>query len=46
MMDNISCIAPQPPELSIDVTNVSCYGLCDGSLTANINSGTPPYTYN
>ena len=46
MMDNISCIAPQPPELTIDVTNVSCYGSCDGSLTAIINFGTPPYTYN
>ncbi|MBI2967454.1 MAG: gliding motility-associated C-terminal domain-containing protein [Bacteroidetes bacterium] len=37
----------QPPALSftINSTNVSCYGLCDGSVSAISIGGSPPYTY-
>lgn len=31
---------------SATVTNVSCYGLSDGTATINVSNGTPPYKYN
>ncbi len=37
----------QPPALTISFTqiNVSCNGACDGSATAIVGGGTPPYQY-
>ena len=37
----------QPDELtaSISVTNVSCYGLCDGTAIISVQGGVSPYTY-
>ncbi|PKP23105.1 MAG: hypothetical protein CVU05_00840 [Bacteroidetes bacterium HGW-Bacteroidetes-21] len=31
---------------SISVNNISCYGLQNGSMTANPSGGTPPYVFN
>lgn len=42
LMDNISCVAPSG---QVAVTNVSCYGDCDGMAIANPITGTPPFTY-
>jgi hypothetical protein len=28
------------------VTNVSCFGLCNGSVTVGVTGGTTPYLYN
>jgi len=28
-----------------DSTNISCFGLCDGTATDSVVGGTPPYTY-
>jgi gliding motility-associated-like protein len=38
----------EPTQLIVDVvgTNVSCFGLSDGSATATITGGTTPYTFN
>lgn len=39
-------IVNEPTALSMQITNVSnvtCYGLCDGQATATISGGTPPY---
>jgi hypothetical protein len=33
------------PYVSVNVTNVSCFGLSNGSAQATATSGTPPYTY-
>lgn len=30
---------------NVSTTNPSCPGACDGSLTANVSGGTPPYSY-
>ncbi len=38
----------QPENLSIqftDITNISCFGLEDGSVVASVDGGTPPYNY-
>ena len=51
-MDANNCIASisdsvsQPQELtfSINTTDVSCYGYCDGTATLTISGGTPFYT--
>ena len=45
-IDSIEVIEPSP--LFIDasnVTNVSCNGLADGSISLNVFGGTAPYTY-
>ncbi|MBI5542134.1 MAG: fibronectin type III domain-containing protein [Bacteroidia bacterium] len=37
-----------PPALITDITNrvnVTCFGLCNGSATANVTSGTSPFSY-
>ncbi len=33
------------PEATIDVTNVSCFGISNGTATVNVTGGTPPYNY-
>lgn len=30
---------------SLSTVDPSCAGVCDGSITANVSGGTPPYTY-
>lgn len=43
-----SATLTEPAVLSgtLNATNISCYGLTDGSITANITGGTQPYNYN
>jgi len=38
----------QPSQITtqVSVTDVSCNGSCDGSVSLTVNGGTPPYTYN
>ena len=36
---------PTAITLSLSVTNVSCYGTCDGSASVTVSGGTAPYTY-
>jgi gliding motility-associated-like protein len=38
----------EPPQLVLapSVTNISCFGSCDGAAVANASGGTPSYTYN
>jgi len=35
-----------PPSVTINVTNVSCFGGSNGALTTNVTGGSSPYTYN
>lgn len=38
----------EPLELRIDldeITDASCFGVCDGSINTIVSGGTPPYTY-
>lgn len=46
-VQNASVTLVNPPTLSTAITtlNVSCNGACDGTATATVSSGTPPYTY-
>ncbi len=40
------CASPQASlALSVNLVNVSCYGVCDGAATVVPAGGTPPYTY-
>ncbi|NNC94369.1 MAG: hypothetical protein HKN92_02325, partial [Chitinophagales bacterium] len=45
--DTLECEITEPDSLTISITStdVSCYGSCDGSATANISGGTHPYSY-
>jgi len=43
MLDNISCIAPA--NTLVTTTDVTCYGYCDGTATADPISGTPPFSF-
>ncbi|MCC7302422.1 MAG: gliding motility-associated C-terminal domain-containing protein [Bacteroidia bacterium] len=43
LLDNISCIAPVNG--NVTGTAALCANTCDGTVTANPSSGTPPYTY-
>jgi gliding motility-associated-like protein len=38
-------VGGQPGNINVTSTNVSCFGNNDGSATANVNGGQPPYTY-
>jgi hypothetical protein len=33
-------------EVTIDITNISCFGYNDGEINITINNGTPPYSFN
>jgi hypothetical protein len=43
----VPLVVVSPPALivAMDTINVSCFGGCDGSLTATVEGGFPPYTY-
>ena len=46
--DTVDFILTQPAELKVDITildPISCFGLIDGKLKANVTGGTPTYTY-
>jgi len=43
LVDNFSCI--QNAMVSTTSTNVSCPGVCNGTVTATTNQGTPPFAY-
>ena len=40
-------VITEPPALNITaaVTNVSCFGMCDGSTSVSVAGGIPPYNY-
>lgn len=38
-------VEPEPPTCEITATPVSCYGAMDGTATAQVYGGTPPFTY-
>ena len=42
-----STVITQPPILTLALThtNTSCFGICDGTATATVSGGTPPYLY-
>lgn len=43
---NQSIASPNPAmTIGISKTNVSCFGLADGKITANVSGGAPTYTY-
>jgi len=43
---SFNCLIAQPLSVSItNSVNVSCNGLCDGSLSVNVSGGTSPYAY-
>jgi gliding motility-associated-like protein len=46
-IQNASVTLINPPTLSTAISslNVSCSGACNGTATATVSSGTPPYTY-
>lgn len=35
----------QLPQVNITKTNITCFGISNGTATANVNSGMPPYNY-
>lgn len=37
--------APPPIDASVTTTDVTCAGDCDGTATADVQGGVPPYTY-
>ena len=43
--DNITITVNPEIVLTGNVTNASCYGMCDGSITLTPSGGTPAYTY-
>ncbi len=47
-VDSFGVIINQPAALataSVVINNVSCFGYCDGNITANVTGGTGAYTY-
>lgn len=42
---SVSINEPSPLTATYNLTDVSCFGLCDGTATAFPGGGTPPYTY-
>lgn len=43
--NTIFLLEPTDIFLSTIVTDASCFGICDGSITGSATGGTPPYTY-
>jgi len=44
-IDTVTVSPSMDPTLAISSTGVSCTGLCDGTATVGITSGTPPFTF-
>jgi hypothetical protein len=42
----IQILEPNAIQITFDSTNVTCFGLSDGTATAQVNGGNSPYTYN
>ncbi|MBN2682870.1 MAG: PKD domain-containing protein [Bacteroidales bacterium] len=43
---NVNVMTPNPMSfVSVVVTDVNCFGNCNGSIAVNVTGGTPPYTY-
>ncbi len=40
------CFSDPCLDLTLDVTQISCYGSGDGSIDLTVNGGIPPYVYN
>jgi gliding motility-associated-like protein len=38
-------VAAQQLGVTLNATNATCFGSCDGSITTNVTGGYPPYTY-
>ena len=43
--DSIEVTTPEPISINLEIKNGSCYGSNDGSISAKVNGGTPPYHY-
>ena len=44
---NVNVVSANPPVITVtNVTNISCFGLANGSATISVNGGSPGYTYN
>ncbi|GIV42269.1 MAG: hypothetical protein KatS3mg034_1579 [Vicingaceae bacterium] len=37
---------PQPIQINLTTSPISCNGNCDGSIIPSVSGGTPPYSYN
>ena len=46
MGDTVFILEPTELMLNVSKTNVDCFGANNGSVTANVSGGTPPYSYN
>jgi len=47
LIPNIPIFGPnQPLQGTLSMTEPTCHGYSDGTVTSNINGGTPPYSYN
>ncbi|GAB4248432.1 MAG: hypothetical protein Kow0079_00510 [Vicingaceae bacterium] len=44
-VDSFEVTTPTALTVTLDSTNMTCNGICDGTATANVLGGTPPYTY-
>lgn len=44
--DTIFIVEPTELMLAVSSTNVDCFGASNGSVTANVSGGTPPYSFN
>lgn len=42
---NLTLVAPAALELTVMVQNASCFGANNGSLSAQLSGGTPPYSF-
>ncbi len=41
----VNVAEPSSPSISLDVTNIDCFGAYNGQISSNVAGGTPPYTY-
>ena len=44
LINDVSDLSPPSGSIT-DSSNISCYGLNDGTATVSVSGGTPPYTY-
>ncbi len=42
---SVTLTEPAPLVNAVTVTDASCFGVCDGSVTSSVTGGTTPYTY-